>query len=144
MKTRAMGTGESVGEQMHGAVESSREALAQAANSVRDTANRAAQGTRSQVESARQGIEHAQERMQRMLDEQPLMLGALGLAAGALIGALLPSTETEDRLAGDIRKKAVRKVAQSTRAMYEAAAKNAAAPSERSGTEPQSPPPRPH
>ena len=49
--------------------------------------------------------------MQRMLDEQPLILGALGLAAGALIGALLPSTESENRSVGDVRESVVQKVA---------------------------------
>jgi hypothetical protein len=38
-----------------------------------------------------------------MLNEQPLLLGALGLALGAAIGALVPGTEMEDRLMGDTR-----------------------------------------
>ena len=33
--------------------------------------------------------------------EQPLVLAGLGLAVGAIIGALIPSTETEDRLMGE-------------------------------------------
>ncbi len=37
----------------------------------------------------------------RMMAEQPLLVGALGLAAGAALGALLPRTGTEDRLMGE-------------------------------------------
>ena len=35
------------------------------------------------------------------MQEQPLVAGALGIAAGALIGALLPSSRVEDELVGD-------------------------------------------
>ena len=38
-----------------------------------------------------------------MAESQPLLLGALGLAIGAAIGALLPSSEPEDRLMGERR-----------------------------------------
>ncbi|MGH6899967.1 MAG: hypothetical protein ACREJ5_26005 [Geminicoccaceae bacterium] len=38
-----------------------------------------------------------------MLHEQPLVLGAIGLAVGAAIGAALPKTETEDEWMGDTR-----------------------------------------
>lgn len=39
--------------------------------------------------------------LSRLLDEQPLVLAALGVAVGAAIGAAIPSTETEGRLMGD-------------------------------------------
>lgn len=35
-----------------------------------------------------------------LFEEQPLVLGAIGLAIGAAIGAALPTTETEDNLMG--------------------------------------------
>ena len=35
------------------------------------------------------------------MKEQPLVAGALGVAAGALIGALLPSSKVEDEIVGD-------------------------------------------
>jgi hypothetical protein len=127
VKDRVMSAGDGVREQLHGAAESSREAFDHAAESIRGTASRAAEITRSQVDSARDGVELAHERMQRLLDEQPLMLGALGLVAGALIGALLPSTEAENRLVGDVRDKTVRKVARTSRTKYEAARENAQA-----------------
>jgi ElaB/YqjD/DUF883 family membrane-anchored ribosome-binding protein len=45
----------------------------------------------------------AKDGFSRMLDEQPLMVGVLGLAAGALLGAALPNTRREDRMLGRTR-----------------------------------------
>lgn len=109
-----------VGEQIHEAVDSSRDAVGHAADSLRAGASRAAETTREQ-------IDHARERMDRLAHEQPLILGALGLAAGAIIGALLPTTEAEDRFIGDVRDKAVKSAARDSRNRYEAARENAAA-----------------
>ena len=39
-------------------------------------------------------------KLSTLLDEQPLILGAIGLAVGAAIGAALPITETEDHFMG--------------------------------------------
>jgi hypothetical protein len=36
-----------------------------------------------------------------MKEQEPLILGVLGLAVGALVGAALPRSETEDRLIGN-------------------------------------------
>jgi len=44
-----------------------------------------------------------QENINWMLEEQPLVLGAIGLAAGAVIGAMLPETEMENRTLGSAR-----------------------------------------
>jgi len=45
----------------------------------------------------------AKDGVNRMVDEQPLMIGVLGLAAGALLGAMLPSTRREDEMMGSTR-----------------------------------------
>jgi ElaB/YqjD/DUF883 family membrane-anchored ribosome-binding protein len=55
-------------------------------------------GQRSQQQYYR-----AKDGVNRMVDEQPLMVGVLGLAAGALLGALLPSTRREDEMMGRTR-----------------------------------------
>jgi len=50
---------------------------------------------------------YAGERVRRNISEtvesQPLLLGAVGLALGAALGALFPATEAEDRLMGETR-----------------------------------------
>lgn len=45
----------------------------------------------------------AQSGYQSMLDEQPLILGALGIAAGVAIGYALPPTRREDEYLGETR-----------------------------------------
>lgn len=114
-------------ESMHGAMDATRETLQHSAESLRGTASRAAAATREQVDHARERVDYARQRMDRLLEEQPLVLGAIGLAAGAILGAWLPTTEQEGRLLGDVRDKAVRNVAQQSRSRYEAARETAAA-----------------
>jgi hypothetical protein len=45
----------------------------------------------------------ARSRWETMLSENPLVLGIAALAAGALVGAVLPSTEVESRYMGEAR-----------------------------------------
>jgi hypothetical protein len=45
----------------------------------------------------------ARDSVSGLLETEPLVLAALGLAVGAALGALLPRTETEDRYFGDTR-----------------------------------------
>jgi hypothetical protein len=45
----------------------------------------------------------AQQSFFDVLEREPLVLGALGLAIGAAIGAMLPRTEVEDRFMGETR-----------------------------------------
>ena len=123
-------------DQVHGAMDSTRDTLKQAADSTRETWRQAADSSRETfeqtTESLRSGATRAfeltreragmaRERVDRLLHEQPLMLGALGLAAGAIIGALLPTSEQEDRYLGEMRQKAVKDVARKSRARFESA-----------------------
>ena len=148
MRSAMDSTRESVGNAMDStrdtwrhAAESSRHTLEQTTESLRSGASRAAEVTREQA-----------ERVNRLLHEQPLMLGALGLAAGAIIGALLPTTEHEGRMLGDMRNKAVKEVAQKSRAKFEAAREQVAAAlrpegkgsSDESGASERQPASRPH
>jgi hypothetical protein len=43
------------------------------------------------------------DRFQRMLEESPLVLGGVALAAGAAVGLLLPTTDSENQLLGPAR-----------------------------------------
>jgi ElaB/YqjD/DUF883 family membrane-anchored ribosome-binding protein len=128
-------------DQVQGAMDSTRETLKQAADSTRETWRQAAGSSRETIEQTAESVRSgatrafevtreqagmARERMDRLLHEQPLMLGALGLAAGAIIGALLPTSEHEDRALGAMREKAVKDVAQRGRAGLETALERAA------------------
>ncbi len=58
---------------------------------------------------AQQAAQQAQYRAQSMLHEQPLIVGALAVAAGAIIGASLPTTQYENRTVGPIRDRTMEK-----------------------------------
>ena len=97
------------------AMDSAKSAASSAAESARGAAGRAGETARSAAEHARgsardaargladttrAGAEGMWDTYEYMRREQPLALGALAVAAGALLGSLLPSTTAEDRLMG--------------------------------------------
>ena len=63
--------------------------------------------------------QRAREGFNDLLSEQPLLMGALGIAVGAAIGAALPTTDQEDRLFGSVRDKALSEVKQRGTESYE-------------------------
>ena len=81
-------------------------------NTVSGVSNKAASGAQAQVRRAR-------DEFSSMLEDQPLIVGALGIALGAAIGAALPATEQEDRLLGGVRDQTVSKVKEITRDTYD-------------------------
>ncbi len=101
-------TAASVRETAGSIADSTRESAAQAADVMRETAGSMAdsmQRTASTVsESARTAGQRTLQSGGALLDfcrEQPMVLAGLGLAVGAVIGALLPTNETEDQLMGE-------------------------------------------
>lgn len=52
---------------------------------------------------ARQTAQRAQNGLQRMLRQNPLLVGAAAMLVGAAVGASLPETERENELMGDAR-----------------------------------------
>jgi hypothetical protein len=87
-------------------------AIGEAASSLRDTASarleNATEAARDAAASVRETAQsfgrNAATQSRTIVDfcrDQPLVLAGLGLALGAAIGALLPSSETEDRLVGE-------------------------------------------
>jgi ElaB/YqjD/DUF883 family membrane-anchored ribosome-binding protein len=66
-----------------------------AQEALRDRSQRLAEAARSSAQSS----------VSFVLEDQPLLLAAIGLAAGATLGAMLPSTPQENRLMGETRDK---------------------------------------
>lgn len=101
-----------------------RERAREAGAHARDRFGRARAGMAGSAENARARAGYygrrARQGMLRSLDEQPLVLGAIGLAIGAALGAALRPTETEDELMGETRDDALRRA---TRAGREQAGK---------------------
>ena len=79
-----------------------KETADRATDALHETVNKTADIAQSQVKQVRNGFN-------QLLEEQPLILGAIGLAVGAMIGAAFPSTEQEDRLVGEFRDKTINK-----------------------------------
>ena len=103
MRQRWQGAKEAMrrrGESAREGVSSARETLSGSARSAGERAHGMSSAARYRADRARAGFGH-------LLEEQPLLLGAIGLAAGVLAGAALPPTEQEDRTLGAARDRAL-------------------------------------
>src|SRR5215217_8060731 len=74
--------------------------IAEATGSVREKVRGAASQSREQLQRASAGFS-------QMLEEQPLLLGLLGIGLGAAIGSALPATQKENELLGETRDRAL-------------------------------------
>ena len=99
-------------DKVQAATESVRSQLTSSKDAVIETVNKTATLAQSGAIRAREGISS-------LLQEQPLVIGALGVALGAAIGAALPSTEQEDRLMGSVRDQTLKEVTQRGAEQYE-------------------------
>jgi len=68
---------------------------------ARDASDRAGEYAHDARDSVYRGAEAAQRGWARMAEDQPVVLGAIGLAIGAAIGAALPASRTENRYMGE-------------------------------------------
>jgi ElaB/YqjD/DUF883 family membrane-anchored ribosome-binding protein len=86
----------SMGERARETVEEYRQRMRSAAGGARSRVSGMGQRSQQQYYRARDSVSH-------MVDEQPLVLGALGVAIGAALGAALPSTRQENEWMGRTR-----------------------------------------
>ncbi|MFC4726974.1 DUF3618 domain-containing protein [Coralloluteibacterium thermophilus] len=101
-------------ERAHDARDDIAHRLHDARHRVEDTAHDVAEGVRS-------GVRRASDGVRGMLEDNPMAVGAMAIAAGALLGALLPPTEAEDELLGPYSDRAADRM----KAGAQAAASNA-------------------
>lgn len=84
--------------------ESARERMSTMSESARERVSRLGESARERVGrvsgSARHGAERVRGSVDYLVKEQPLALGALGLAIGAVLAAMTPRTRHEERLLG--------------------------------------------
>ncbi len=113
-------TDQSFGVRVREAISKGRQAALDGAHSLRDTAGDAAGAVGGAISSAGGMAQSAAQRvggalsqggqsagqaggnLVASLTENPMLLGALGLAAGALLGSLLPQSENEEDLLGGV------------------------------------------
>lgn len=68
---------------------------------VSGTVGSAGERLRGGADRFRSGADRARSGFDYMMEEQPLVVGAMGVALGAALGAALPRTEREDRMLGE-------------------------------------------
>jgi hypothetical protein len=124
-----------------GAASSARDSASQAADRARaagqqgramagDAAHRASDMGRSLADASRGGAQQAWEGYEYLRREQPLVLGALAVAAGALIGGLVPTSEAENRYVGEYSDEATDRLKQEASRQAEQAKETAAGAAE--------------
>lgn len=109
-------TGSSVKDNMKDKLSSTTQGLKQQSASIKDKASqmsgsvseslgnartRASDTTRQASEKLRGGANRARGGFNQLLQEQPLALGAIGIAVGALLAAAVPHTRREDEMLGE-------------------------------------------
>jgi ElaB/YqjD/DUF883 family membrane-anchored ribosome-binding protein len=75
---------------------SAKQQLTETVQSARERASQLSDASREQIRRAKGSIDY-------MIEEQPLALGAIGLAVGAVLAAAAPRTRKEDELMGGVR-----------------------------------------
>jgi ElaB/YqjD/DUF883 family membrane-anchored ribosome-binding protein len=101
VKSRLGETTSSIGEAGASLYEATKSRASEAYEQATDAANRATSAFTETADDLRQKTAGATKGLLQICTEQPLVLAGLGLAIGAIMGALIPSTETEDRLMGE-------------------------------------------
>jgi hypothetical protein len=83
------------------------ETVGNIAGGVGETVGNIAGGVGDTVGGVATGVQYQAQRAQsqfgRMLEEQPLMVGAMAMALGLGVGLMLPNTEQENKLLGEAR-----------------------------------------
>jgi hypothetical protein len=132
---------DSAGSAARSAVHGVSEAVSSAASGAASTAASVGHGMYSAADSVAEGARYAARRARRtgiraydqashigsrargtfseLLDEEPLVLGALGLAVGAAVGAALPPTRAENRYFGRYRDQLADEAQHYVREQYE-------------------------
>jgi hypothetical protein len=125
MSESASSATSSVGETASSAASAVRERASSVADTVSHQARRAgsqaswaARRTRTQAVRAGRNVQRG---FLDLVEQQPLAVGAIGVALGAALGALLPRTETEDRWVGPARDRLRDGAVQTGREQYEKA-----------------------
>jgi ElaB/YqjD/DUF883 family membrane-anchored ribosome-binding protein len=98
------------GQKVKAVAEGARQKLASSREKIAGSRGAVESGMRRTSDTAQAQAQRVREGFNTLLTEQPLLVGALGIAVGAAIGAALPTTEQEDRLLGPVRDKTISEV----------------------------------
>ena len=109
LSEKARAAGDAIAEQSGSVAQGLKDGVSSAVgtmkDSIADTASRAGDMVRAvpnPVPSMKQGYGQAQSVLSDLLDKQPLMLGAVGIAIGAAVAGAFPVTSVENEWAGPV------------------------------------------
>jgi len=74
---------------------------------------------RDRMEATRARTRRAQYRVVTAIEEQPFLFGGLAVAIGALLGVVIPSTQYEDKVVGQVRDRAIERAKQMGERQYQ-------------------------
>jgi ElaB/YqjD/DUF883 family membrane-anchored ribosome-binding protein len=104
-------------------VNETRSRVTDAAHRVSGKAHNVTDKVKGRLSSSMQAVQEraqgAGSNLMNLVREQPVALGALALAAGALIGAALPVTQYENRLVGPVRDRTMSRAKELGEKQYE-------------------------
>lgn len=80
--------------------------------SMRDTTSHFQHGTRDQLHNMSDRARHAGSQSSDFIQEHPVVVGALGVALGAALASLFPTTRKEDEYLGEYHDRALHKAAE--------------------------------
>jgi len=96
----------------------------EAADSMRERLGATTDSARARLDDigqrSREGYQRARGQIDHVIEEQPLVLGAVGLAVGAVLGASLPRTRQEDEWLGGTRDRVLDGARQAAREQVDA------------------------
>jgi ElaB/YqjD/DUF883 family membrane-anchored ribosome-binding protein len=129
LATRTKSAAGTVSDSVRGTMASMRDSASRTSDRISDATHRIGQTASAARERASQmsaSARHQAERMrhgyERVVNEHPLALGAVGLAVGAILAATAPRTRHEDRLMGEASRRAKDNVREAGKEQFERAA----------------------
>lgn len=100
-KDKLAAAAETVGDTAANVRDVAQEKLRRAENGISATAKKAGEHGRDYRDRTKQQMSRARDRASDLFNDHPLVVGALGIAAGTLLAAAIPSSRQEDELLGE-------------------------------------------
>ena len=109
----------SLGEKVSRAKDSLKDSVSGMSDSARGAVSGSGDRMRMQGERMRMQSHRLRSNFETLMEDQPLIVGAICIAIGAALGAAFPRTESEDRLLGETRDSVMRAAKERASEAYE-------------------------
>jgi len=116
---RARAAAQGAGQSMRAMASGVSETVSSAGEGAAEWMQSAKEAAQSAGEGASQMGQRTRQTLNEMLEQQPLLVGAMGVALGAVVGALLPTTRLEDEYLGETRDQLSETISEQGAQLYE-------------------------